>query len=119
MRSGLGVLRALSETANRRTDGNRQLISLLALPLLFLAACKGSTPSSDGSNAAPAPGKTISLNAAGSTFIYPLMSRWSSDYQKVDPNVQVNYQSIGSGGGIRQLIAKTVQFGATDGPDYR
>ena len=44
------------------------------------------------------------------------MSRWSSEYQKVAPTVQVNYQSIGSGGGIRQLIARTVQFGATDGP---
>ena len=61
-------------------------------------------------------GKTVSLNGAGSTFVNPLMSKWSADYQKVAPNVQVNYQSIGSGGGIRQLMAHTVQFGATDGP---
>jgi phosphate transport system substrate-binding protein len=60
--------------------------------------------------------ENVSLNGAGSTFVYPLMSRWSSEYQKVDPRVRINYQSIGSGGGIRQLIAKTVQFGATDGP---
>ncbi len=61
-------------------------------------------------------GKTVSLNGAGSTFVNPLMSKWSAEYQKVAPNVQVNYQSIGSGGGIRQLMAHTVQFGATDGP---
>lgn len=58
----------------------------------------------------------ITLNGAGSTFVYPMMSRWSSEYQKIAPAVQVNYQSIGSGGGIRQLIARTVQIGATDGP---
>ncbi|MEI8259542.1 MAG: phosphate ABC transporter substrate-binding protein PstS [Deltaproteobacteria bacterium] len=56
------------------------------------------------------------LNGAGSTFVYPLMSRWSSEYQHVDATARINYQSIGSGGGIRQLIQRTVQFGATDGP---
>jgi phosphate transport system substrate-binding protein len=58
----------------------------------------------------------ISLTGAGSTFAYPLYSSWASQYQKLHPNVEVNYQSIGSGGGIRQLIAGTVDFGATDGP---
>ncbi|MEO6830238.1 MAG: phosphate ABC transporter substrate-binding protein PstS [Acidobacteriaceae bacterium] len=58
----------------------------------------------------------VSLTGAGSTFAYPLYSTWASEYYKLHSNIQVNYQSIGSGGGIRQLIASTVDFGATDGP---
>src|SRR4051812_7063261 len=56
------------------------------------------------------------INGAGATFPYPLYSKWFSDYQKVDGEVQINYQSIGSGGGIRQFLEKTVDFGATDSP---
>jgi len=56
------------------------------------------------------------INGAGSTFIYPMFSLWSSEYHKIKPDVQINYQSIGSGGGIRQLISGTVEIGATDAP---
>jgi len=56
------------------------------------------------------------LNGAGATFPYPIYSKWFSEYHKQHPDVQINYQSIGSGGGIRQVIAGTVDFGATDGP---
>src|SRR6266540_1894104 len=56
------------------------------------------------------------INGAGATFPYPIYSKWFSEYNKLHPNVQINYQSIGSGGGIRQLTAQTVFFGATDGP---
>lgn len=56
------------------------------------------------------------LNGAGASFPYPLYSKWFSEYQKQHPDVKINYQSIGSGGGIRQVIAGTVDFGATDGP---
>lgn len=56
------------------------------------------------------------LNGAGATFPYPIYSKWFSEYNKKNPNVQINYQSIGSGGGIRQLLAGTVDFGASDGP---
>jgi phosphate transport system substrate-binding protein len=56
------------------------------------------------------------INGAGATFPYPLYSKWFSEYQKVDPDVQINYQSIGSGGGIRQFLEKTVDFGASDAP---
>ena len=56
------------------------------------------------------------INGAGATFPYPLYSKWFSDYQKIDPAVQINYQSIGSGGGIRQFSEKTVDFGASDSP---
>lgn len=56
------------------------------------------------------------INGAGATFPYPLYSKWFSEYQKVASDVQINYQSIGSGGGIRQFLEKTVDFGATDSP---
>lgn len=60
--------------------------------------------------------KQIVLNGAGATFPYPLISKWTFEYGKIKPNVQINYQSIGSGGGIRQIMAKTVDFGASDAP---
>ncbi len=56
------------------------------------------------------------LNGAGATFPYPMYSKWFSEYHKAHPDVEINYQSIGSGGGIRQVLAQTVDFGATDGP---
>ncbi|HWW13304.1 MAG TPA: phosphate ABC transporter substrate-binding protein PstS [Candidatus Dormibacteraeota bacterium] len=56
------------------------------------------------------------LNGAGATFPNPMYSKWFSEYHKLHPDVEVNYQSIGSGGGIRQVIAGTVDFGASDGP---
>ena len=56
------------------------------------------------------------LNGAGATFPYPIYSKWFSEYHKLHPEIQMNYQSIGSGGGIRQVIAGTVDFGASDGP---
>lgn len=58
----------------------------------------------------------VLLNAAGATFPYPIYSKWFDEYHKTHGNVQINYQSIGSGGGIRQLLDKTVDFGASDGP---
>src|SRR4051795_6423266 len=56
------------------------------------------------------------LNGAGATFPYPIYSKWFNEYHKAHPDVQINYQSIGSGGGIRQLSTGTVDFGASDGP---
>ncbi len=95
---------------------------LLTALLLTLAACKGNqsteAPAASGAAAAPAPKKdeAISLNGAGATFPFPLYSKWISEYNKQNPNVKINYQSIGSGGGIRQIVAGTVDFGATDAP---
>ncbi len=60
--------------------------------------------------------QTVQINGAGATFPYPIYSKWFSEYNKLHPEVEVNYQSIGSGGGIRQLSNQTVFFGATDGP---
>ncbi len=65
--------------------------------------------------ALPALGQTT-LNGAGATFPYPMYSKWFSEYHKLHPDVEINYQSIGSGGGIRQVLAQTVDFGASDGP---
>jgi phosphate transport system substrate-binding protein len=56
------------------------------------------------------------INGAGATFPYPLYSKWFDEYAKIDPSVRFNYQSIGSGGGQKQILAETVDFGATDGP---
>ncbi len=56
------------------------------------------------------------INGAGATFPYPIYSKWFDDYAKVDPSVRFNYQSIGSGGGQKQILAQTVDFGASDGP---
>jgi phosphate transport system substrate-binding protein len=56
------------------------------------------------------------LTGAGSTFVNPLMSKWSKEYHTLHPNVEINYQSIGSGGGRQQFLAKTVAFGASDAP---
>jgi phosphate transport system substrate-binding protein len=65
---------------------------------------------------AAAQGGTVLLNAAGATFPYPIYSKWFDVYHTAHSSVQINYQSIGSGGGIRQLQAGTVDFGASDGP---
>jgi phosphate transport system substrate-binding protein len=65
--------------------------------------------------ALPAVGQTT-LNGAGATFPYPMYSKWFSEYHKAHSDIQINYQSIGSGGGIRQVLAGTVDFGASDGP---
>src|SRR5262244_1069365 len=66
--------------------------------------------------AAPALAQKQQINGAGASFPNPIYSKWFSEYNKLHPDVEVNYQSIGSGGGIRQLSAETVFFGATDGP---
>src|SRR6266850_1045872 len=59
---------------------------------------------------------TTLINGAGATFPFPIYSKWFSDYNKAHPNVQINYQSIGSGGGIKQITERTVDFGASDAP---
>jgi phosphate transport system substrate-binding protein len=56
------------------------------------------------------------LNGAGATFPYPMYSKWFNEYHKLHSDIEINYQSIGSGGGIRQVLAGTVDFGASDGP---
>ena len=56
------------------------------------------------------------VTGAGATFPYPMYSKWFNEYHKLHPDIQINYQSIGSGGGIKQITEGTVDFGASDGP---
>lgn len=83
---------------------------LAAAGMTLLAAC-----SSSDSNEAASKESAAQVTGAGSTFVYPVLSAWASDYQK-QAGTSVNYQSIGSGGGISQVKAGTVDFGATDQP---
>ncbi len=78
---------------------------LLGLTIAFGPAFAGATASAQ-----------MMINGAGATFPYPIYSKWFDDYAKVDPSVRFNYQSIGSGGGQKQILAQTVDFGASDGP---
>jgi phosphate transport system substrate-binding protein len=89
-----------------RIIGYLSLISFLA----FSLAC------SPKNGAGPESGGTVKLQGAGATFPNPLYQKWLSEYQKIHPNVHIDYQSIGSGGGIKQIQAQTVDFGASDAP---
>jgi phosphate transport system substrate-binding protein len=80
-------------------------VAAISLALLGTIACNSGNKTTS---------ETIRLSCAGSTFIYPAMTRWTAAYQQAHPNVQINYQSIGSGGGIQQVKAGTVDFGASD-----
>lgn len=75
--------------------------SLVALAALSISACKSNT---------------VQISGAGSTFVNPVMTRWVQDFSQSHPNVQINYQSIGSGAGVQQVKSKTVDFGASDAP---
>jgi phosphate transport system substrate-binding protein len=89
----------------------------LAVVLSF--GCSKSEGPVRGSSSEPAAAKaggTIDLQGAGATFPYPLYSKWVAVYHQEHPRVRVNYQSIGSGGGIKQILEKTVDFGASDAP---
>jgi phosphate transport system substrate-binding protein len=92
--------------------------SITNTALSTLLVAMGICASLQSSSAAPAPPPAPSLliNAAGATFPYPIYSKWFDAYHKLHPDLDFNYQSIGSGGGIRQVLAGTVDFGASDGP---
>jgi phosphate transport system substrate-binding protein len=99
------------------------LTSLLTFTV-SLASCGGSTPTSPpqatpggtpgGSPTPAAGGKAVSLTGAGASFPAPLYQKWFSEYNKINPNVQVSYQSVGSGAGVEQFTQGTVDFGASD-----
>src|SRR3989442_10092523 len=79
-------------------------LALISLAALAIASCSGNS------------GSEIRLQGAGATFPNPLYQKWLSEYGKLNPNVKIDYQSIGSGGGIKQIQARTVDFGASDAP---
>jgi len=89
--------------------------TIVAAAAIAAAACSGHQPQT-GSTPTPAAAGGLTLIGAGSTFVYPFFSRVFDAYRAVAPRVTVNYQSIGSGGGISQFSAQTVDFGATDVP---
>ncbi len=96
---------------------SRQLFVLLATASVALSACSGDKPKDQaaGGTAAPAQAGGVALTGAGATFPNPIYTKWFDTYGKAT-GVRINYQSIGSGGGIRQFTEGTVDFGATDGP---
>ena len=83
-----------------------QLLAVVCALVVLVAsiACNGGS------------GSSVSLQGAGATFPNPLYQKWLSEYEKVQPGVRIDYQSIGSGGGIKQLKEQTVDFGASDAP---
>jgi phosphate transport system substrate-binding protein len=89
----------------------------LVVPLLLAVACakEGANGSATASSTAASSGGSVDLTGAGSSFAYPIYSKWSALYA-AKTGVKVNYQSIGSSGGIRQLSDEIVDFGASDGP---
>ncbi len=91
------------------------LLSLNSILLLSSCGGSGGTKSGSDSTAASTGGSDNTLLGAGSTFVYPLFSKMFAEYGKTN-SVKVNYQSIGSGGGILQLTNKTVDFGGSDAP---
>lgn len=89
----------------------KALVGLLGM--VVMAGCSsGGNPGGSGQG----PSGNVSLTGAGATFPYPLYTKWIAEYAKTTPSVAINYQSIGSGGGIRQITEKTVDFGASDAP---
>src|SRR5437667_9613717 len=87
------------------------LFLCLSSLVLFGFACSGGGGTGSGTN-----GGSISLQGAGATFPNPIYQKWLSEYGKLHPNVKIDYQSIGSGGGIKQIQAQTVDLGAWVGP---
>ncbi len=91
-------------------------LTAILVGIALTAACGGGGGGPVRPPDSAAPAGSAQINGAGATFPFPIYSKWFSDYNKLHPNVQINYQSIGSGGGIRQLIERTVFFGASDQP---
>ncbi|HEY0758539.1 MAG TPA: phosphate ABC transporter substrate-binding protein PstS [Acidisarcina sp.] len=82
------------------------LVAGLVVAMVFLDGCKSAGTGSQSSS--------VQITGAGSTFVYPVMARWVENFDQAHPGTQINYQSIGSGGGIEQVKTKTVDFGASD-----
>jgi phosphate transport system substrate-binding protein len=90
------------------------LVSAILVILLFLSACKSGNNSGSAVVSPNAGGNPNQVTGAGSTFVYPVMSKWIESFRGSNQSVQINYQSIGSGGGIQQLKKGLVDFGASD-----
>jgi phosphate transport system permease protein/phosphate transport system substrate-binding protein len=115
--------------ANQRNPVNPSLAVASTVTIMLLMSYSG--PTIEGMNAygqltppsqlqeeqqQQGGGQAITLNGAGATFPFPLIDTWRVEYQSVNPSISLNYQSIGSGGGVRQFTERTVDFGASDAP---
>ena len=115
--------------ANQRNPVNASLAVASTVTIMLLMSYSG--PTIEGMNAygqltppsqlqeeqqQQGGGQAITLNGAGATFPFPLIDTWRVEYQSVNPSISINYQSIGSGGGVRQFTERTVDFGASDAP---
>ena len=96
--------------------GRPARILAVAVAALFLAACSASKEGNASGDTSASSGTGLQVNGAGATFPYPIYSKWFAEYNRLHPNVRINYQSLGSGAGIRQLSNRTVFFGASDQP---
>jgi phosphate transport system substrate-binding protein len=121
--------RSTTETLAASTIRSRRNVSMASIAIILGLAVSACTPSSPdiakpptGGTAAPAAGGSApagggsSLSGAGASFPAPLYQRWFADYNKANPGTQISYQSVGSGAGVEQFLAGTVDFGATDAP---
>src|SRR6476469_325902 len=90
-------------------------LRMVLLAILIAGCARQEATTGTGTTNSPSSADLV-INGAGATFPYPIYSKWFSEYETKHPHVKINYQSIGSGGGIKQLSAGTVFFGATDGP---
>ena len=115
-REGIMLFRLASRTQWKRLLLTRLGIAAVLGLILLLTACGGSSSSGSGSSSAQTCPSTKSLNGAGSTFINPLFSKMFAVYPNAKCGANVNYQSIGSGAGINDLLKGIVDFGATDAP---
>jgi phosphate transport system substrate-binding protein len=100
----------MEELMGHAKNSRNAVVFFCLLLALALGACSPKGPGAGGA------GRTISLQGAGATFPYPLYQKWMSEYGKLHADVRIDYQSIGSGGGIKQIQAQTVDFGASDAP---
>jgi len=89
-------------------------VALIAVSIAVLGSAVSACGSKSGEQTAQS--QTLQINGAGATFPTPIYSKWFDEYYKLHPNVRINYQSVGSGAGIRQLVSQTVSFGASDAP---
>jgi phosphate transport system substrate-binding protein len=90
-----------------------RLVAPIIAAILIAACSRSNEPGSDGTSSGAA---GLQVNGTGATFPYPIYSKWFAEYNRLHPDIRINYQSLGSGAGIRQLTRRTVFFGASDQP---
>ena len=93
-----------------------RIILVVAVVVILVIVSVGAVVALNGKSGITTSNQQVTLNGAGSTLVNPLMSAWTYNYTVLNPNIRVNYASVGSGAGITDIEAKTVNFGASDAP---